>query len=209
MATALAGIERREIVRSMRDVLRRTMRQRRALLDLTFCAEAGLRLQAHLIARPEFLSAGTISVYLPLRGEAPTERIITAARAAGKRLVLPRVAGDGLRLGGWAAGVLPIRGGCGVLEADGAWPEVAPGEVDLWLVPGVAFDRAGGRLGHGKGHYDRILAGTRGRVGLCWEMQIVEAVPMEPHDQPMQALVTEVGWGDCGGGRSTGALKTG
>lgn len=193
----------------MKDELRRTMRQRRSALDPAFCAEAGLRLQGHVIARPEFLAAGTIAVYLPLRGEAPTEAIILAARAAGKRLVLPRVAGAGLRLGLWAAGAVPGRGGFGVLEADPAWPEAAPGEVDLWLVPGVAFDRAGGRLGHGKGHYDRVLAGTRGRAGLCWDFQVVEALPLEPHDQPMHALVTEAGWSDCAGGSGTGGRKTG
>ncbi len=68
--------------------------------------------------------------------------------------------------------------------------------VDLLLVPAVAFTRAGARLGRGGGFYDRLLAqkgpGTKA-WGVCFEMQIVEAIPCEPHDREVDAIVTEVG----------------
>ena len=63
------------------------------------------------------------------------------------------------------------------------------------MVPGVAFDLCGGRLGYGKGYYDRFLKRTRAfRIGVCFSSQIVESVPMEDHDIPMQGLVSEKGW---------------
>ena len=73
--------------------------------------------------------------------------------------------------------------------------DVKPGSLDLALIPGVAFDLCGGRLGYGKGYYDRFLKRTRAfRIGVCFSSQIVESVPMEDHDIPMQGLVSEKGW---------------
>jgi 5-formyltetrahydrofolate cyclo-ligase len=62
----------------------------------------------------------------------------------------------------------------------------------LILVPGVAFSRTGGRLGHGKGYYDRFLAETQGkRLGICYEARLLEQVPMEPWDCPMDGVLTD------------------
>jgi 5-formyltetrahydrofolate cyclo-ligase len=71
---------------------------------------------------------------------------------------------------------------------------VAPADVDLFIVPGVAFDRHGGRLGYGRGYYDRLLALARtgaGVFGLAFEAQLVERVPAAAHDIPMNAVITE------------------
>lgn len=71
-------------------------------------------------------------------------------------------------------------------------PPDVTGSGTLWLVPGVAFDRAGRRLGRGGGHYDRLLAGGRGpRVGVAYDWQIVPVVPCEPHDVRMHWVVTD------------------
>ena len=75
-------------------------------------------------------------------------------------------------------------------------PAIDPTEVDLVLLPGVAFDRRGGRLGHGAGCYDRLLPGLRPdcvRVAAAFSLQVVPEVPVEPHDQRFQRLVTEDG----------------
>jgi len=80
-----------------------------------------------------------------------------------------------------------------VPEPPAAAPAEALGPDTLVLVPGVAFDAEGGRLGRGGGAWDRALADSRGAVifGVGYEMQVVERVPREAHDRPMQALVTE------------------
>ncbi len=74
--------------------------------------------------------------------------------------------------------------------------EVDPGEIDVVLVPGALFDRAGGRLGHGRGYYDRLLASCRPdvlKVGITTVNALVERLPTEPHDISMTHLATEVG----------------
>ena len=74
--------------------------------------------------------------------------------------------------------------------------EVDPGEIDVVLVPGALFDRAGGRLGHGRGYYDRLLASCRPdvlKVGITTVNALVERLPIDPHDIPMTHLATEVG----------------
>ncbi|MEC8238342.1 MAG: 5-formyltetrahydrofolate cyclo-ligase, partial [SAR324 cluster bacterium] len=73
--------------------------------------------------------------------------------------------------------------------------EVNISDLDLVLVPGIAFDLSGGRLGYGRGYYDRFLKKTEGfRVGVCYESQIVDQVPMEAHDIHMQALISQKGF---------------
>lgn len=75
-----------------------------------------------------------------------------------------------------------------------AGKEVSPEELDLIMVPGVAFDREGGRLGNGAGYYDRLLQQTRSDtsvVAVCYESQLCEKVSMEPHDVYMDAVITE------------------
>ena len=115
------------------------------------------------------------------------------ALGAGKQLVYPRVDGETLvfeevndlsRLAPGAFGVLEPRGG----------RAVAVDRIDVLLVPGVAFDRSGHRLGYGKGFYDRAIAKCSDntvRVGFAYDFQVVDALPVGEHDQPVAALMTE------------------
>ena len=93
-----------------------------------------------------------------------------------------------------------LPGPFGILEPETKL-SVPSSEVDIFFLPGIAFDREGGRLGYGKGYFDRLLAerNARGtRVGLAFSDQLVERVPTGPHDRPMHYLVTEEGWVRCG-----------
>jgi 5-formyltetrahydrofolate cyclo-ligase len=82
-------------------------------------------------------------------------------------------------------------GNFGIREPATGCPEVALGDLDLILVPGVAFDLGGRRLGRGKGFYDRLLANARGiKCGIAFDVQIVKAVPVEIHDMRMNFIVT-------------------
>jgi 5-formyltetrahydrofolate cyclo-ligase len=114
--------------------------------------------------------------------------VVEAESRARRHLVLHQV-GDidrDTRPGRW-----------GIREPDPArCPAIDPLEVDLVLLPGVAFDRRGGRLGYGAGFYDRLLTRLRTdcvRVAGAFSLQVVAEVPLEPHDQRFQCLVTEAG----------------
>jgi 5-formyltetrahydrofolate cyclo-ligase len=94
-----------------------------------------------------------------------------------------------------------VPGTFGILEPTAELRElpprqVLPSQIDLALVPGVVFDRQGNRLGYGRGFYDRLLRQLPRevlRVGLAFECQVVEELPVEPHDERMDWLVTEAG----------------
>ncbi len=118
---------------------------------------------------------------------------LAACRRSGKVVCVPALRKRTGRYG-WALleEEAPVQmGRWGILEpAKPRW--VAAERLELIVIPGLAFDRVGGRLGHGGGHFDRLLAQGRGfKVGVAFERQILAAVPSEAHDVPMDAVVTE------------------
>ncbi|MFO7274316.1 MAG: 5-formyltetrahydrofolate cyclo-ligase [Bacillota bacterium] len=178
--------------------LRRRMIAARQALDPAERARAGLLAQRAVLAAPEWARAHTVLLYMPVRGEVDTAALAEAGRLAGKRLLLPRVEqGDRLlRLHLWdgtAAQLVP--GAYGIPEPRPDLPQVAPAVVDLVIVPGVAFDRRGYRLGYGGGYYDRLLPELAHavRIGLGYGFQLVDLLPAEPHDVRLDALATEHG----------------
>ena len=114
-------------------------------------------------------------------------------RAAGKRLVLPRVEGDAMRFCDCDPAALR-RGAFGIAEPEPGARTCPPGEIDLVVVPGVAFTAGGVRLGRGKGYYDRYLSQAEFRgatVGVCYAHQLVGELPSEPHDVAVDCVVAE------------------
>lgn len=174
---------------------------RRAALGAGERARLGALAQARLLHLPEFAAAGTVAFYWAMGDEAPTQDAIAAALAAGKRVALPRVgrtAGAGRqmtfhRFGGDPRELIP--GPMGLLQPPVSAPVVAPAELDLVVVPGVAFDRTGGRVGYGGGYYDRYLPAVPPgvpRVGFCFAVQVLDGpVPRGPGDVPVDMLVTD------------------
>ncbi|HEY8378118.1 MAG TPA: 5-formyltetrahydrofolate cyclo-ligase [Nannocystis sp.] len=170
-------------------------------------AARSAQLGAHVRAAPAWQTAGSIAAFVGVKGECDTRALLAEALAAGKHLWLPRMAGrppqqtiefvrvtDLAQLAPAPFGLLEPRAGEGVVLADI--------EVDLVLVPGVAFTREGLRLGYGKGHYDVALAPLRDRprplrVGVCFADELVDALPVEPHDVGVHAVVTEEGLITC------------
>lgn len=129
--------------------------------------------------------------------------LVTEAIAAGKSLALPRFNSE-------SAGYVPCRldrnsgpllaGRFGILEPGRDAPEVPANQLDLTLVPGVAFDPMGRRVGRGKGFYDRLLVTISGaKCGICFDQQIRSGLPMEPHDIKLDYVVTPTRWFECGG----------
>ena len=153
-----------------------------------------------LFGLPEFETAGTVLSYIGVSSEVATGEVVRRALNEGKRLAVPWVAPEGLRATFIRSLEEVALARFGLLEPPPALrsdPARAcrPGEVDLFVIPGVAFDRAGGRLGHGRAYYDRLLPQARAGahfIGLAFECQMVDAVPMDEKDIRMHAVVTEV-----------------
>lgn len=146
-----------------------------------------------------FRRAQVVCAYVGVRSEVATLPLLEEVWGAGKRVVVPVVAGDTLALIRIVSAAELSPAAFDLLEPTAAVRQrtdrrVQPAEVDLFLVPGVVFDRRGGRIGYGKGYYDRLLARTRAgavTLGLAFESQVVHTVPMGPKDVHLQYLATE------------------
>lgn len=138
----------------------------------------------------EIPQGAIIGGYLPVRDEIDP-RPLMRALATGAEIALPRVEGDTMRFLLMGEGDVIERGRFGLAEPSGG-TEVVP---EVILVPLLAFARDGARLGYGKGYYDRWLAAHPGcrTVGLAYAAQELDALPIEPHDQPLDAILTETG----------------
>ena len=158
-------------------------------------AAASQAIAERLESLPAWRSARTVALHAAMGAEVETADLARRAVSAGKRVVWPRVAtsGPAMEFAECAAAGL-VAGSTRALEPPASAPIVPGREIDLVCVPGVAFDARGGRLGRGRGHYDATLARlprSAFRVGLALESQIVPAVPNEPHDERLDAVVTE------------------
>ena len=155
----------------------------------------GIAILKPFLARlPVWRGATRVAGYQAIRGEIPVTSALYDAHMRGAGLVFPRVAGTELVFHEWDGSVL-VPGPYGIREPAATLPVVAPRDLDVMLVPGVAFDPRGNRLGYGGGYYDRVLAARPClTIGIAWTFQVVDAVPMEPWDQPVDALLTESGW---------------
>lgn len=146
-----------------------------------------------LIQMDVFRKARRIGAFLSLPSEVQTGDIIKACWDSGKDVCVPFFMVDVRRYGmSRLAPGTPLK----LMRLNLREPEhpdpVDCSALDLMLVPALAFDLNGVRLGHGGGHYDRLLAGFKGyRLGLAFHEQIVDQLPSEPHDEPVQAILTE------------------
>lgn len=158
----------------------------------------GERIAGHLLEHPRVRSASALLLYLTFRSEVPTEPLIVALAEAGKRLAVPHMTSGerALVAAEYAPGDALETGPYGVSQPVLLRPLPAS-SLDLVLAPGAVFDRSGSRMGYGKGYYDRYLSDPELRgwvLGLAYEFQVLDHLPAEPHDRPMDALVTEEGW---------------
>jgi 5-formyltetrahydrofolate cyclo-ligase len=175
--------------RSIRDDL---LARRRHLADAT-CLGSSIRAQRRLLESAEFAAAASLALYSSIHNEVFTEEILSAARRRGMQVSYPRVHGATLEFVEVREGCELAPGAFGVLEPTGSLVVPLP-SVDLVVVPGVAFDYAGHRLGYGKGFYDRVLhdcAGRATKIGLCFDFQLLPALPAEKHDVCMDLVITE------------------
>lgn len=142
-------------------------------------------------ALPVFTEALHILLYHSLPDELSTRMLFDRWHSMGKKLYLPVVVGDDLVIHPYTPDAMR-KGAYGIYEPQG--DNVDVNTIDLVVVPGMAFDASGNRLGRGKGYYDRLLSHTHAvKVGVCYRCQLLPRVPAFPHDCHMDYVVTSQG----------------
>jgi 5-formyltetrahydrofolate cyclo-ligase len=176
--------------------LRRAMLERRRAAHLAQAQEAALALSANVLSELD-LKGKNIAGYWPLGDEIDCRPALEASSNAGAIVALPVVAGQGqvLIFRAWRPGDVLEQGPFGTMHPSVRSPVVCP---QILLVPLIAYDLEGGRLGYGAGYYDRTIASFRAHaqvtaIGLAYDVQRVDAVPVDAHDQPLDAVITNSG----------------
>ncbi len=169
--------------------LRRAIRTLKRQYSKTQLAEMSLEIVEKLLAHPQVRNSHTILLYSPLPDEVDVSPMLDVLR--DKRLLLPKVTGDtSMELRLYTGADCLSAGAFGIMEPTG---EVFSDyqSIDLAIVPGMAFDRECHRLGRGKGYYDRLLAQLPNiyKIGVCFSFQLVEAIPTDATDIPMNEIV--------------------
>jgi 5-formyltetrahydrofolate cyclo-ligase len=177
--------------------LRRVLAERRRVVEGDERSAAGEAIREHLVADPLVGSARHIGLFAALADEPPTRPLFDALERAGRLCLLPRCRAQQLVYAPVARWEDLRPGRYGVLEPRRGEPIAEFGADDVVLVPGLAFDRAGHRLGRGGGYYDRTFPPGRSGgpllFGLCYALQVVDDVPHDSRDCRMDAIVTERG----------------
>jgi 5-formyltetrahydrofolate cyclo-ligase len=165
----------------------------RCALDPQVCREAANALAARLLALPELAEADLVLVYSATAEEISLLPAVNALRERGVGIAYPRIEERGVL----AAHLVDdeaelVMGPMGIREPSAASPRPEITDLDVVLVPGVAFDERGVRVGFGGGFYDRLLPliPQAARIGVAYDEQIAEPLPLEPHDVVMDLVVT-------------------
>lgn len=161
-------------------------------------------LNRHLLAAAAIRDARCVGAYLAFDGEPDLRFTLTQLHRRGTAVALPVVPGQGgqaLTFRQWFPAT-PLRpNGLGISEPAES-DDISLQSIDVMLIPLVAFDAMGSRLGMGAGWYDRTLGASSHRpllVGVGWSIQSAASLPVDPWDVPLDAVVTEAGWFTCQG----------
>jgi len=154
-----------------------------------------------LVLLPQYASARTVLCYVSFRSEVSTHAFISRMSAEGKRVVVPYCRAGNLELFRFNDFSDLVPGTLGILEPTPELREqddriAGVHELDLLVIPGLAFDRQGGRLGYGKGYFDRLLSAARLDAllaAVAFETQLFDFIPVRPYDVRVDAVVTEAG----------------
>ncbi len=169
--------------------LRALLRERKRALTEAQIQRASERLAQALFAHPMYRCAKALYAYLSYNQEVRTEAILRRALTDGKRVAVPKVFGDEIRFLRFDENTRIALGYKGIPEPiDG---EPAQDRDALVLMPGLAFDRAGHRMGYGGGFYDRFLAKEpHPTIALCYDFQLLSDLPVQAHDIPVDAVLS-------------------
>jgi 5-formyltetrahydrofolate cyclo-ligase len=173
--------------------LRTRMRAVRRVLPRSACELRTSAATTRLLELPEFARARCVLGFHAIHKELDPAALLARAAELGKRVALPRVHDSGLSLHLYQPGDVLEESGFGTLDPSPDAPLVEPTEVDLVLVPGLAFDARGHRIGYGRAFYDRLLPTLLGafRVGVAYDFQVLPELPNEEHDVPVHCVVSD------------------
>ncbi len=177
------------MIPSTKDELRTGIKRTLQTLRPEQHSQASHRIVQSILSSPEWAAAQTILLYAPLLAEPDIMPLLQ--HAGTRRICFPRVEVDGSMTA--RCGTTLIIGRWQIPEPPATAPICPPDQLDLILVPGVAFTTAGHRLGRGRGYYDRFLALTHSHThkhGVCFSRQIVSALPVENHDIQLDSIVS-------------------
>lgn len=177
--------------------LRKKIRAVRAALPKEARVTRSNAIAALVTALPEFERAKVVAAYLAMQGEVDPAPIVSIARARGKRIALPRVDREGGRLvlHAYDDATALAESGMGYLEPRPDAVVTANEEIDLVIVPALAVDERGYRIGWGKGYYDRLLPKLENAVSVAviYDFQLLAEVPETPGDVPVDLIAHDGG----------------
>ncbi len=170
------------------------MLSRRKSLTEEYCGHPSMLIQQALLSWTSYQCSSCIIAYVPIHNEVDTSLLVQHALHSGRMVALPAVVGREMVFRAVQPGCALRRGAFGIPEPPADARLLNPADADLVLLPGVAFDLQGHRIGYGKGFYDKTVHSMEGQgklVGLCYDFQIVEKIPGQMHDVKMDRIVTE------------------
>ena len=173
-----------------KEALRGVLLEKRDGISSDFMGIAGAKIFKKLRRMSEFRDARNMACYYPTGSEVPTQDILLEALSCGKRVCLPKVAGDDLEFRQISALESLEKGAFEIPEPrDGC---AACADLDIIIVPAVGLSRNGARLGYGHGYYDRFLSRNRiFSIALSYSKQVVKSIPTGAGDVPVDWIVTE------------------
>ena len=172
--------------------LRKQMRSLRDGMDSEIRSSHSSQIALKLLAREDVLNAERIFIYVSFRSEVATHRLIERLIQGGKNVFIPVIrSNDQMQMARFTGWENMRADSFGVLVPDD--PIIDQGHIDTAIVPGLGFSPSGSRIGYGKGHYDRFFShhtvGTK--VGIAFDCQIIEQIPTNALDYPMDRVVSE------------------
>lgn len=186
-----------------KDEIRKSFVMRRQSLDSSFIEGAGRKISFHLVNFKLAVEAEQMAAFHPSKGEPDICGFLNESLKKGRKICFPRF---NRTKGSYEMAFVEdfvedfADGVFGIPEPKPESPVASAGVLKniLWLVPGTAFDLKGGRLGYGRGIFDRLLSDAAGlKIGVCYDWQIVDAVPSDENDVKMDFIVTESGLRRC------------
>jgi 5-formyltetrahydrofolate cyclo-ligase len=181
-------------LRRRKEELRTRMREAREAIPPAERSRLSRSVGERLFALPEVRRARTMALFSSFGAELDTTRMIERAHAEERRVVLPYLEGSAMEVAEHGPGDELVRSSYGATEP-ASRAAVDPTGIEVVVAPGLAFDRAGRRLGYGRGYYDhwlRRVSDSAFLVGVCFAVQIVDRVPATSSDIRMEAVVTDL-----------------
>lgn len=179
---------KKHVEESEKAKIRRRIRNRKNVLSDMEKSQSAIAVFDKIESLPEFMNAKSVLMYWSLPDELPTHNFIVKW-STKKQMLLPMVKGDKMLIKPFTTTEELRKSDMGIWEPDAQREYLR--QIDLVIVPGIAFDKSKNRLGRGKGYYDRYFNNKNiSKIGVCYDFQLLEVIPTEPFDVRMDKIIT-------------------